>query len=75
MAATGSTFRLTNLLRVVRQADPDYERDKRTEWEYDFRNESGRVFKGITAKRGPYESPPSGFLKGSYVGVTNLPGD
>lgn len=56
----------------MNQVDPDYQRDKRVEPEYEF---SGRKFTGITAKRGPYEDPKTGFLDGSYSGVTNLPGD
>lgn len=72
---SGSTsYRITNLARLVRAMDPDYDKDKRTEIEYDFRSESGRVFKGITARRGAYATPATGFLNGSYSGVT-LPGD
>lgn len=66
--------RTTNLSRIVHQMDANYERDKRIEPAYDFQSQSGRIFTAITAKSGPYENPPTGFLNGSSVGVTNLPG-
>ncbi len=75
MSIMANSYRITNLSRLVHALDADYERDKRLEWEFDFRGESGRIFKGNTAKRGPYESPLTGFLNGSYSGVTSLPGD
>ena len=69
------TSRTTNLARIVRQMDPDYEKRKRIEPEYDFQAQSGRVFTGVTAKRGPYETPLTGFANGTHDGVTSLPGD
>lgn len=69
------TSRTTNLARVVRQVDPDYEKQKRIEPEYDFKSMSGRMFTGNTAKRGPYETPLTGFTDGAHDGVTSLPGD
>lgn len=46
----------TDLLREVVRADPDYWKDKTNEVEYVFGN--NRVFKGNSAKRGPYAPPP-----------------
>ena len=66
------TTRVTNLRRLVETVDKNWNRDKQIEPEYIF--QYGRVFKGNTAKRGPYEATPTGFLKGSYNNVT-LPGD
>jgi hypothetical protein len=48
----------TNLRRVVIKADPDYEREKSNETEYEFVKEGAtpllRTFKGRTDIRGPY---------------------
>lgn len=37
---------------LVLRRDPDFERDKRSEREYEFSN--GRTFRADPAKRGPY---------------------
>lgn len=37
---------------LVLRKDPDFEREKRNELEYEFSN--GRQFRGDPAKRGPY---------------------
>ena len=69
------TTRTTNLLRICQTVDKDFDKQRRVEDEYNFFSQSGRIFKGTTAKRGPYASPATGFLKGSHPGVTSLPGD
>ncbi len=51
-----STVRTTrrNFGSVIRLTDPDFDRERRTSIEYDFRDKGGRVFTGDPARRGVY---------------------
>lgn len=48
-----ATVRVDPFLRHVRQADPDYDRDKRVEPQYEFRG-GKRIFTAVTNASGPY---------------------